>query len=155
MIVLLLALVFVIMLIYLLSLFMWLSLKGVGRDRKFLDVLLVNIIAVVFCGIIYWIMSLVPTYAMFASIVTGLVYIILIRSVLSIRLWETLLVIFFSAFASSLVLFGIAHLTRIGVFEDWAYQLLRLEIAADLIEYVIKNYHIIVEQLEKLIEISK
>jgi len=155
MIVLLLALVFVIMLIYLLSLFMWLSLKGVGRDRKFLDVLLVNIIAVVFCGIIYWIMSLVPTYAMFASIVTCLVYIILIRSVLSIRLWETLLVIFFSAFASSLVLFGIAHLTRIGVFEDWAYQLLRLEIAADLIEYVIKNYHIIVEQLEKLIEISK
>jgi len=152
---LLLALVFVIMLIYLLSLFMWLSLKGVGRDRKFLDVLLVNIIAVVFCGIIYWVMNLVPTYAMFASIVTGLVYIILIRSVLSIRLWETLLVIFFSAFASSLVLFGIAHLTRIGVFEDWAYQLLRLEIAADLIEYVIKNYHIIVEQLEKLIEISK
>ncbi len=151
---LLLALIFAIMLIYLLSLFMWLSLKGVGRDRKFLDVLLVNIIAVVFCGLIYWVMNLIPTYAMFASIATGLVYIILIRSVLSIRLWETLLVIFFSAFASSLVLFGIARLTRIGVFEDWAYQLLKLEIAADLIKYLIKNYHIIVEQFEKLMKIS-
>ncbi len=155
MIALLLALIFAIMLISLLSLFMWLSLKGVGRDRKFLDVLLVNIIAVMFCGIIYWIMSLIPTYAMFASIVTGLVYVILIRSVLSIRLWEALLVIFFSAFASSLVLFGIAQFTKIGLFEDWAYQLLRLEIAADLIKYLIKNYHVIVEQFEKLIKISR
>ncbi len=151
MIVLLFGLIFAIMLIYLLSLFMWLSLKGVGRDRKFLDVLLVNIIAVVFCGIIYWVMSLVPTYAMFAPIATGLIYIILIRSVLSIRLWETLLVIFFSAFASSLVLFGVAHLTKIEVFEVWAYQLLRLEIAADLIEYLVKNYHLIVEQFGRLI----
>ncbi len=147
-------LTFVVMLIFLLSIFMWLSLKGVGRDRKFLDVFLVNIIAVVFCGVIYWIMNLVPTYAMFASIATGLFYIILIRSALSIRLYETLLVIFFSAFASSLVLFGIAHLTKLELFEDWAYQLLRLEIAADLIEYIMKNYHLIIAQFEKLMRIS-
>lgn len=146
-------LTFVMMLIFLLSIFMWLSLKGVGRDRKFLDVFLVNIIAVVFCGMIYWVMNLVPTYAMFAPIATGLFYIILIRSALSIRLYETLLVIFFSAFASSLVLFGIAHLTRLKLFEVWAYQLLRLEIAADLIEYLIKNYHLIMMQFEKLIRI--
>ncbi len=150
MIVLLLGVVFALMLIYLLSLFMWLSLKGVGRDRKFLDVFLVNLIAVVFCGVVYWVMSLIPTYAMFSPIAVILIYVILIRSVLSIKLWETLLVIFFSAFSSSLVLFGIAHLTKIEVFEVWAYQLLRLEIAADLIEFVVKNYHVIAEQFLKL-----
>ncbi len=154
MIVLLFGLVFALMLIYLLSLFMWLSLKGVGRDRKFLDVMLVNVIAVVFCGVIYWVMKLIPTYAMFAPVVTGVTYVILIRSVLSIRLWEALLVIFFSAFSSSLVLFGVASLTRIGLFRVWAYQLLRLEIAADLIEYIIKNYHAILSLVERITKLS-
>lgn len=150
MIVLLFGLIFALLLIYLLSLFMWLSLKGVGRDRKFLDVLLVNIIAVVFCGLSYWIMTLIPTYRMFAPLISLIIYLILIKSVLSIRLWESLLVIFFSAFSSSLVLLGVANLTRIEVFRVWAYQLLRLEMAADLIRYLITNYHTLFEQISKL-----
>ncbi len=151
MIVLLLGLAFALLLIYLLSLFMWLSLKGVGRDRKFLDVLLVNIIAVVFCGVLYWVTSLIPTYRMFAPVISLVVYLILIKAVLSIRLWESLLVIFFSAFSSALVLFGVASLTKIEVFKVWAYQLLKLEMAADLIKFVVSNYRVLLEQISKLL----
>jgi len=146
-------LAFVIMLIFLLSLFMWLSLKGVGRDRKFIDVFVVNIVAVVFCGVIYWVMSSVPSYAMLSPIATGLAYIILIRVALSISLLETLLVIFFSAFSSSLILFGIASITKVQVFRIWAYQLLRLEMAADIVEYVIKHYQTIVRELHRIFSI--
>ncbi len=150
MIVLLLGLAFVIMLVFLLSTFMWLCLKGVGRDRKFIDVFIVNIVAVVFCGIIYWVMNMVPSYAMLSPIATGIAYIILIRFALSISLLETLLVIFFSAFSSSLILFGVASITRIQVFKVWAYQLLRLEMAADIVEYVIKHYNTIMREIRRL-----
>lgn len=146
-------LAFLICLTLLLSVFVWLCLKGVGKERRFRIVLIVNVIVVVMCSIVYFVLT-VTGYEIVAPIVTGLIYLVLIKTVLDLRLFEALLVLFFSAFASSIILYVTSNVIEIRTFVDWSHNLLRLVIGAELVDYILKNYHTIIGALSGLINKS-
>ncbi len=143
-------LAFLVCLTLLLSIFVWLCLKGVGKERRFKIVLIVNVIVVVMCSIVYFVL-LITGYEMIAPIVTGLIYLILIKIVLDLRLFDALLVLFFSSFASSIILYIMSNLIEVGIFIRWSNNLLRLVIGAGLVDYMLKNYHSILEPIYRLI----
>ena len=147
-------LAFLVCLTLLLSVFVWLCLKGVGKERRFKIVLIVNVIVVVMCSIVYSVL-LLTGYEIVAPVITGLIYLILIKTVLDLRLFEALLVLFFSAFASSIILYVTSNLIEVGTFVRWSNNLLRLVIGAELVDYMLKNYHSIFEPIFRLINANR